>query len=466
MENQKNPIALFMETYRDDPVGFARNMLNVEPLPWQQEVMEAIASGQRLVATKSGHGVGKSHCASVLMLWFLLTRIDVKIVVTAPTIAQLQDALAAEVKKWHGMLPAALRDLITVKQERLELTASPERGFISFRVARAESPTALQGVHAPPHGGVMLVIDEASGVPISVWEASLGSLSTPNSCCLLFGNPVYSSGFFYDVFHSSKKGWKLMTVSCLDNPLVSQSFIEEMRSKYPESSNQWRVRVIGEFPSQDDDTVFSAERVTDAIDREVVIPDDYPIVMGVDPARYGSDHSVVTLRQGRRVLGIYSYQKLDLVELAGRVLDIYEGCIPECAEVLVDNIGVGAGCLDILRSWGVPARGVNVSESPALGEVYANLRAELYFKAKDWFDDEVSIPDEEGLLRDLLAIRYVYRPNGKIAVERKEELSKRIGASPDYGDSFSLTFAQSSVLPDGRYRARGGYAQPFVGNVV
>jgi len=455
-----------METYRNDPVGFSRNMLNVEPLPWQAEVMEAVASGQRLIATKSGHSVGKSHCASVLMLWFLLTRIDVKVVVTAPTIAQLQDALAAEVKKWHGMLPPALRDLITVKQERLELTASPERGFISFRVARAESPTALQGVHAPPHGGVMLIIDEASGVPISVWEASLGSLATPNSCCLLFGNPVYSSGFFYDVFNAQKKGWKLMTVSCLDNPLVSESFIEEMRNRYADTSNQWRVRVIGEFPTQDDDTIFSSGRVHAAIDREVVIPEDYPLVMGVDPARYGSDHSTVTVRQGRRIVEIYSYQQLDLMELAGRCLEIYEGCIPDCTEILCDNIGVGAGCLDALRSWGLPARGVNVSESPSMGDTYANLRAELYFKAKAWFDDEVSIPDKEELLRDLLAIRYVYRPNGKIAVERKEELSKRIGASPDYADSFVLTFAQTSVLPDGRFRAKSGFEQPFVGSIV
>ena len=420
--------------------------------------MEAIAGGQRLALCKAGHGVGKSHCAAVLMLWFLYTRIDCKIVVTSPTQAQLQDGLMAEIKKLYSMLPEALQALVTVRQERLELTGAPERGFISARVARADSPTALQGIHAP---NVMICIDEASGVPLSVWEASFGSLSSENACCILLGNPVYSSGFFHSIATSDNPDWKIMTVPCIGNPLVSESYIQEMRDRYGERSNQWKIRVLGEFPIQDDDTVISAERIKESINREVVVPEDYPIVIGVDVARFGSDQSVILVKQSRMILEINSYHQLDVMELSGRLLEVYESYGLDVSEILCDSIGVGGGVIDVCKNWGLPIRGVNVSESP-MSDRYANLRAELYFRMAEWFEEEeVSIPDHKELIRDLSAVRYLYRPNGKIAIESKSELVKRIGASPDVGDALALTFQSNDTLSRGRFRPFRPHDRPM-----
>jgi hypothetical protein len=108
------------------------------------------------------------------MLWYMLTRYPVKVVVTAPTSSQLYDALFAELKRWVKELPEGVQQLLDVKQERIELRASPTEAFISARTSRAEQPEALQGVHSDH---VMLVADEASGVPEQVFEAAAGSMS-------------------------------------------------------------------------------------------------------------------------------------------------------------------------------------------------------------------------------------------------------------------------------------------------
>ena len=101
------------------------------------------------------------------MLHYLITRYPVKIVVTAPTSAQLFDALFAELKRWINECPVAIKELLEVKSDRVSLKAAPSEAFISCRTSRAETPEALQGVHSD---NVMLVCDEASGIPEAVFE--------------------------------------------------------------------------------------------------------------------------------------------------------------------------------------------------------------------------------------------------------------------------------------------------------
>ena len=98
--------------YHDDPVLFVREVLGVDPDTWQMLFLEAVARGDRKISVRSGHGVGKSTASSWAMLWFFLTRSPVKIVVTAPTSAQLFDAMFAELKRWIGELPELLNQII------------------------------------------------------------------------------------------------------------------------------------------------------------------------------------------------------------------------------------------------------------------------------------------------------------------------------------------------------------------
>jgi len=397
------------------------------------------------------------------MIWFLLTRYPVKIVVTAPTASQLFDALFAECKRWIKELPTPIKSLLEMKSDRIELGSSPTEAFISARTSRSESPESLAGVHADH---VLLVVDEASGVPESVFEAAYGSMSGKDATTILLGNPTRSSGYFYETHTRLRDSWWTKQVSCLDSPLVSPDFIQEMELKYGAQSNAMKVRVYGEFPTAEDDTLISLHAVEQASKRVVEQPEGTPVVWGLDVARYGDDASVLCIRQGRHLIELHSWKKLSLMELSGRVLDLLNSADEPPEEILVDSIGLGAGVLDRLRELDISARGVNVSESPAMADRYANLRAELWDLTKQWFSEEVQIPNDDSLIADLTAPRYSFNSSGKMIVESKAETKKRLGRSTDFADSLVLTFASTAAGASGQYRRKKRGRRRNVGGVV
>ena len=157
----------FLNTYRHNRLGFVRHVLKIDPVEWQAEELAALDNGCLRLSIRSGHGVGKSAFLSWVMTHFLVTRWPVKIVATAPSAPQLFDALAAETKFWVNQLPDFLRELFEVSSDRIYWKKSPEAAYCSFRTARADVPEALQGIHA---ANVLLIVDEASGVPEPIFE--------------------------------------------------------------------------------------------------------------------------------------------------------------------------------------------------------------------------------------------------------------------------------------------------------
>ena len=112
----------------------------------------------------------------------------------------------------------------------------------------------------------------------------------------------------------------------------------------------------------------------------------------------------------------------------------------------MDSIGLGAGVVDRLREMGAPVRGVNVSEAPALGKKYINLRAELWFKAKEWLERrDCALPNDDDLTGELAMVRYSYTNSGKMQIEGKDQIRKRGLKSPDVADAFVLTFAGNAA---------------------
>jgi len=430
----------------DDPVLFVREVLGAEPLPYQAEFLEAISSGERRISIRSGHGTGKSTSASWAMLWYLLMRFPNKVVVTAPTSGQLFDALFAELKRWIGELPKPVQDLLTVKSDRVELAAAPSEMFISARTSRAETPEALAGVHSD---NVLLVVDEASGVPEKVFEAAAGSMSGHNATTILLSNPTRSTGTFYESQTRMSGTWWTQRWSCVDSPLVSDEFVDEMRERYGEESNAFRIRVLGEFPLADDDTIIPFHLVDAAMNRDIEIDKDRRPVWAVDPARFGSDRTAFCKRVGSVITEIKSWRGLDLMQTVGRVMAEYEALNPSSrpSEILVDSIGVGSGVVDRLRELGAPVRGVNVAESPSMGETYNNLRTELWFKTKAWLEDRsCKIPQDDELLADLTGIRYSFTSSGKMAAESKDQMRRRGLRSPDLADAVCLTMASDAAM--------------------
>jgi hypothetical protein len=175
--------------------------------------------------------------------------------------------------------------------------------------------------------------------------------------------------------------------------------------------------------------------------------------VSVDVARYGNCKTVITFRQGRVVLTQLPLAKLNTVAVAARVKDETEAYtrigVP-LEQIAVDVIGVGAGVADILRGW-FPDKllpdgsteqvvvDVNVSERMNNGKDY-NLRAFCYRQAVEWLKTG-SLPNNENLKTDLTALQYGYR-GGELLIESKEDAIARGIKSPDYGDSFIISFAK------------------------
>ena len=435
----------FAKRYRKKPTLFVQEVLGVEPLPYQAEFLEAIASGERKISIRSGHGTGKSTAASWAMLWFFLMRTPSKVVVTAPTSSQLFDALFAELKRWINELPPAFHQAINVKSDRVEHVEAPSEMFISARTSRAETPEALAGVHSEH---VMLVVDEASGVPEQVFEAAAGSMSGHSAVTIMLSNPTRSSGTFYESQTRLSGSWWTRRWSCVDSPLVSDEFVEEMRQRYGEESNAFRIRVLGEFPLADDDTIIPFHLVESATHRDVEISDDTKAVWGLDVARFGTDCTALCKRQGPIVTEIRSWRGLDLMQTVGRVVAEYEALSPSMRprEILVDSIGLGSGVVDRLRELDLPVRGINVAESPSMKETYMNLRSELWFKAKAWLEDRsCKLPPNDQLIAELTSIRYSFTSSGKMKAESKDEMRRRGLSSPDLADAFCLTMASDAA---------------------
>ena len=459
-----SPFKEFLDRFGSDPVLFVEEILKYKPQQWQQELLEQVALGTRKISVRSGHGCGKSAVVSWVMLWYLICRYPVKIILTAPSAAQVYDALFAECKLHLKNLPQSISGLLESTKDRIFLKSSPTEAFISARTSRQESPESLQGIHAD---WVLICCDEASGIPESVYEAGMGSMSGHQCTTILTSNPTRTSGFFYDTWHRNKSDWHGIHISCKDSPLVSQDYIEEMGRRYQTDSPVYAVRVLGDFPVVDSDAILALELVNSALTRDVEPTWTGSPVYGLDIARYGSDKSALCKRHGNVVLEeVKLWSKLDLMSLTGAVVNEYNNAKVKPAYICCDAIGLGAGVADALSEQGLPALAINVSAAPSFGERYENLRAELWFQAKEWFEQRhCRLPNDDRLISELTVPKYKFSSKGKYKVESKDEIKKRMGGnSPDAADAFILTFA----APGGALLAGGmasSWNQPLKRNL-
>jgi phage terminase large subunit len=423
---------------KNAPLLFVTDVLGATPEPWQAAALEAVGKHDR-VSIRSGHGVGKTTLQAWLILWFLCTRQNCKVPVAANSEDQLRDTIWPEIAKWHRQLPEALKAMIEVQAERVVVVQDLEGAFAVRRTASKDNPEALQGFHAEH---LLFLLDEASGIPDVVFEVGMGALSTPGAKVVMAGNPTRASGVFYDTHHSLRSLWHTMHVSCLDVPRA-QGHIEDIRAKYGQGSNAWRVRVLGEFPTADDETVIPLELVLSAVERRVSTLSYYP-VWGVDVARYGDDRTALAKRQANKLLEpIRWWHSTDLMATVGRIKTEYEETHYDMRPwaILIDVVGLGAGVFDRCKELGLPVN-INVGEAASTRENCMRLRDELWLKGREWFQDKMSsMPQDDALIAELTAPTYTFSSTGKMVVESKADMKKRGMRSPDLADAFLLTFA-------------------------
>lgn len=421
--------------WRANPSLFVQQVFNAQPEPWQSRALAEIVR-QDKISIRSGHGVGKSTFLAWLILWFLSTHANAKVPVTAPTAHQLNDVLWAELGKWHRKMPAALREQFDYRADRIAVGSS----FAVARTARKENPEALQGFHAD---NLLFVIDEASGVEEVIFEVSEGALSSPGAKVVMCANPTRVSGYFHDSHNRMRSRWHTMRVQCSESSRVSPQYIADMAAKYGEDSDVYRVRVLGDFPVSDSDSVIPLDLIEAAANRDVEPKRTLMPVWGLDVARFGNCRTALVKRWGNHITEVKTWRKRDTMEVAGLIMQEYEDATSDMrpAAICVDSIGVGAGVADRLREMELPVIAVNVGESPSGVGRYLNLRAELWWRAREWLEDRDTRINSEELCAELSIVKQKITSSGKIQIESKDEMLKRGVDSPDVADAFVLTFA-------------------------
>lgn len=443
-------------------VWFVENVLGVEHIEtWQRETLEALDRGETRISIRSGHGVGKTAFVAWCALHYILFRNNVKIPVTSPSSSQLKDGLIPEIALWAGKLPPFLRNELSILSERVEKISDPKNNFISFRTARADQPEALAGVHAQ---FVMVLVDEASGVPEIVYQTAQGTLSTKGAIVILIGNPTKSSGYFYRTQTRMKKRWWAKKVSCYDSTRVSKDYIEEVMDTYGINSNQFRIRVLGEFPGSEDDTVIPREYAESALGRDIVEElSEVDIVWGIDPGR-GGDPTGFCARSPHIVFDLELWSDADTMIIVGRVKRKWDETPTHLRpkRIYVDSIGIGGPVADRLReldNFCDQVIDVNVAEAAPTSSRYHKLRDEMWYNMRAFYEAknvriEPSLKYAETLVEELVIPLDIPMSSGKLRVEPKEEMKRRGFPSPNLADALGVTLCYDGAVQSGRSGGR------------
>ena len=429
------------------------------PRKWQREVLADltahIAQNNGKVnfdtfrmAVSSGRGIGKSALVSWLVIWMLSTRIGGSIVVSANSEAQLRSVTWAEITKWCAMLInshwfeiSATRVMpakwLTELVER-DLKKGTRYWGIEGRLWSEENPDAYAGLHNAD--GVMLVFDESSGVPDSIWSVSAGFFTenTPNRFWLAFSNPRRNTGYFYETFHSKRDFWATKVVDARTVEGTDKQVYERIIAEYGPDSAQAHVEVYGEFPRAGDDQFIPSDVVDEAMKRPKYKDNSAPIIIGVDPARFGADATVIAVRQGRDIVSIKKYRGDDTMTVVGHIIEAMEEYKP--AMVVIDEGGLGGGIVDRLKEQRYKIKGVNFGNKSKNPIMYGNMRAQMWGDMKAWLKS-ASIPQDRFLKTDLISPLMKPDSRGTIFLESKKEMKARGLASPDAADAICVTFA-------------------------
>lgn len=425
------------------------------PEEWQHDQLQRI--GERLragettealvikEAISAGHGVGKSALVAWLILWAISTFEDTRGVVTANTKDQLVQKTWAELARWHQVFLA--RELFV-----LTATAIYSADPLHVRTWRVdavpwseENSEAFAGLHNKGRR-LLLIFDEAAAIADTIWEVGEGAMTDAGTQILwcAYGNPTRTTGRFHRACTRSGGGWTYRRVDSRKVRFTNKAQIAEWEREYGEDSDFFRVRVKGEFPRAGFANFIAPDLADQARANRRQVPHHawmtHQKILAIDPARFGDDFSVITLRQGLKVHYQISLSGFDGPELAGRIVEI---CRQEkgISCIAYDANGNGADLDSALRRapdlpllipvvWGIPAKD---------DKHYFNQRSEAWGKMRDWLKDG-EIPDDDALIDELCSLDYGYDGLFRIQLQSKQDMKKNGGKSPDKADSLAISF--------------------------
>ena len=422
-------------TFRNDPAGYVRCIMGAEPDTWQEAALNAIVSNQR-VAVASGHGVGKTALTSWMIHWFMATRPDPQVVVTANTGQQLASKTWRELAKWNQK--AANGAWFQHSATRFSLKEAPDTWFASAIPWTEHNSEAFAGTH---EDNVLNVFDEASSIPDIIWEVVEGSMTTAGAKWAAFGNPTRNTGRFRECWGRFRHRWHTMQVDSRTAKQADKAQIQAWIEDYGLESDFVKVRVLGEFPSQSSNQFISIEDVDACVAYKAEGFKAMPKILAADVARFGDDQSVICKRHGRKVAPLKAWRGMDLMATADIIMREIDEYAPDAT--VVDETGLGAGVVDRLRQLNYSVTGFNGGEAAKDKAKYKNKRVEVWGLMRDALRERIELPNDSELRQDLIGPEYAFTPTQQILLEKKEDMKKRGLASPDRGDALAMTWAVS-----------------------
>lgn len=477
---QNDPLGYVMWAYPWGEVGGELEAYT-GPEPWQREILTYLGEGlvsisaaielartthietpcdPILTARTSGHGIGKSALVAWIIDWAQSTMEDTKGVVTANTENQLKTKTWAEFAKWHRLSIAKSLFKLTATA-RFSIDPEHEKTWRIDMVPWSEkNMEAFAGLHNKGKR-LLIIFDEASNIADAIWETTEGALTDNNTQIIwaVFGNPTRNSGRFRECFPGGEFAhrWNSAAIDSREVSITNHAQIARWVEDYGEDHDFVRVRVRGVFPRVDATSFISLELAREAAKRPLPEENTFPVVLGVDVARFGADKSVIVARAGldARSRQPRIFQGLSTIQLATEVFNAYVEY--SAVAVFVDGGGVGGGVVDQLNAMAVPVYEVTFggradnSNPEDMYTKYLNKRAEIWGAVRAWLP-KGCIPNDVPLLEkdvptEMAIPTYTFAKEDFIQLESKKDMKRRGEASPDYTDALACTFAYPSAIP-------------------
>lgn len=456
---------------------------------WQQNLIligveKAVASdASRKLSTRSGHGIGKSATCSWIVLWFLFCFMESQVACTAPTTGQMHDVLWKELSIWINRMPENIGSLYQWQSDYVRMNYSPESWFARARTSTKENTEAIAGVHAE---SVLIVVDEASGVPNEVFETAEGALTGGNVLVILISNPTQTSGYFYDTHHKAARDWQLFAFSSEESPLVDKQFVLDKLRRHGRESEEFGIRVGGVFPRMGSLGTDGYLQLIQVESVKIRLLSDFEIpfigrkILGVDPAGEGKDSATFVLRDRFKMQLIDEMQTSNDKEIAERILLYIDRYKLDPNDVVVGAFGTGADVGKHIALAGaeqkkaleiytvmegsrpekeeryngkfferMPDELTNPDEKPEeYIDLYANIRALMYFRLAKWISAggvwiDTSV-DNSPFAEQVSGIRYKRAQQGnQIQLMPKKDMLKIGIPSPNVSDAAAFTLLRS-----------------------
>lgn len=435
MSNRAQAKAI-LDRSRNDPAWFIRNVLGAEYLtPQQITVLESVRDHRRTLVT-AGNSVGKTWLAARLALWFLYSHPKSKVITTAPTWIQVESLL------WRELRAAYLSAKFPLGGDIHKTQIVLADNWFAIGLS-TDDPTRFQGFHAPR---IMIIFDEAIGVDPGIWEASEGVAVGNDDRFLAIGNPTDPTS---EAKRKEDSGlWNVLRLSAEDHPnvierkivvpgAVTWEWIEEREQEYGgRESGLYRARVRGLWPEEGDDVLIPLALVEAAQKRwSEPKPGAQLICAGCDVARYGQDETVIFPVYEGGIVGRPSVRHgQNLMETAGQLKALGAPTLG------VDDAGLGGGVTDRLKEQRVSVNACIGGSAAREDKKFVNARAEMWWALREALKaGDLALPDDRKMAADLTNVKFAYDSRGRIKLESKDDIKKRLGRSPDRGDALAIT---------------------------